>query len=101
MNIKLWVISTESVSKLALGHFVGSNRRKALISACAGDLNEGENISARCYFKKQHAVVHLSISLVFSLLVFKCDPRPNYLRIVVLFSPHLQMLSLDTSVKWK
>lgn len=58
MNIQVWVIFTESVFKLALGHVVGSSRKKALISVRARDLNEAENISARCYFNQQHAVVH-------------------------------------------
>lgn len=38
--------------------------RRALVSPRA--LNEGENISARCYFNKEPAVVHLSVSLIFS-----------------------------------
>lgn len=61
----------DSVFKLALGHCV-ENRTKTLISVRPCDLNEGENISASCYFNRQPAVVHLSIFLIFSLS-FSCS----------------------------
>lgn len=52
------------MSKLALEHFVSRNRKKELISVGPRDLNEGENISAS-------AVVQLSFSFIFSLLLSK------------------------------
>lgn len=82
--------------------FVGGSREKALISVHTCGLNEGENILVSCYFNKKHTVGHLSFSLL-SHFISKCDPPSPIIcgLLCCFFPPHLQMLSLDVSVKWK
>lgn len=80
MNALLYMFFyIDSVFKLALGHFVEKQQKKTLISVRPCDLNEGENISASCYFNQQPAVVHLSISLIFSLTCSLNLPPPPQL----------------------